>query len=197
MSSKTQIMGQLENLIGDFVAEYSEINNAPIIKADLNSITPTNGTYYQHTGQTGTYKKGAIYYYNGTAYKIIDGSGSGSSGSYYDDTAIKNEIATLKKSKQDTLIEGDGITIDNNRISANLTVNSSDYNGQAVVANDTLILNDENDAYNDTEIRNLIGNKVDKVNGKGLSTNDFTTELKTKLENISISVNNGTLKITL
>ena len=30
-----------------------------------------------------------------------------------------------------------------------------------------------------------IGNKVDKVDGKGLSTNDFTNELKSKLESLS------------
>ena len=37
---------------------------------------------------------------------------------------------------------------------------------------------------NKTNISNLQNNKVDKVNGKGLSTEDFTTELKTKLENL-------------
>ena len=34
-----------------------------------------------------------------------------------------------------------------------------------------------------------VGNKVDKVSGKGLSTNDFTNELKTKLENIDFEAN--------
>lgn len=33
------------------------------------------------------------------------------------------------------------------------------------------------------EVENLLNNKVDKVSGKGLSTNDFTTALKEKLEN--------------
>jgi hypothetical protein len=32
----------------------------------------------------------------------------------------------------------------------------------------------------------LSENKVDKENGKGLSENDFTTELKTKLENLNV-----------
>lgn len=40
-----------------------------------------------------------------------------------------------------------------------------------------------NNAYTKNEINNLLNNKVDKVTGKGLSTNDFTDELKTKLEN--------------
>lgn len=37
--------------------------------------------------------------------------------------------------------------------------------------------------YDDTEIRKLINNKVDKEEGKSLSSNDFTNEYKTKLDN--------------
>ena len=37
---------------------------------------------------------------------------------------------------------------------------------------------------NKTNITNLQSNKVDKVKGKGLSTEDFTTELKSKLESL-------------
>lgn len=44
-------------------------------------------------------------------------------------------------------------------------------------------LND--DANFATTVTNSIATKVDKVEGKGLSTNDFTTDLKTKLENIT------------
>ena len=36
-----------------------------------------------------------------------------------------------------------------------------------------------------TALNSAIGNKVDKVQGKGLSTEDFTTALKTKLEGIA------------
>ena len=36
----------------------------------------------------------------------------------------------------------------------------------------------------DTKIKDLEDTKVDKVAGKGLSTNDFTEELKTKLEGL-------------
>jgi hypothetical protein len=38
--------------------------------------------------------------------------------------------------------------------------------------------------YNKTEVDNLLAAKVDKVEGKGLSTEDFTTELKEKLEGL-------------
>lgn len=53
-----------------------------------------------------------------------------------------------------------------------------------------------------TAINAAIGNKVDKVEGKGLSTNDFTDALKTKLEGLSTGANkveasttNGNIKI--
>lgn len=39
----------------------------------------------------------------------------------------------------------------------------------------------------------LLGNKVDKVSGKGLSTNDYTTADKEKLDGIAAGANNYTL----
>lgn len=39
--------------------------------------------------------------------------------------------------------------------------------------------------YTKTEADNLLGNKVDKVTGKGLSTNDYTTNEQTKLASIA------------
>ncbi len=38
--------------------------------------------------------------------------------------------------------------------------------------------------YKKSEVDNLLNNKVDKVEGKGLSTEDFTTELKNKLNSL-------------
>lgn len=46
---------------------------------------------------------------------------------------------------------------------------------------------DVSDALNEA-----IGNKVDKVEGKGLSTEDFTTALKEKLENLPESIGEAT-----
>ena len=43
---------------------------------------------------------------------------------------------------------------------------------------------DLSDYYTKTQVDNLLNSKVDKVNGKGLSTNDYTTAEKTKLSNI-------------
>jgi len=47
------------------------------------------------------------------------------------------------------------------------------------------------------EINELKANKVDKVNGKTLSSNDFTNALKTKLENIENGANKITVDSTL
>ena len=44
-------------------------------------------------------------------------------------------------------------------------------------------------------INSALGNKVDKVSGKGLSTNDYTTTEKTKLEGIEDGANNYSLPI--
>ena len=40
------------------------------------------------------------------------------------------------------------------------------------------------DAYTKTEVSSIVDNKVDKVDGKSLSTNDFTDDLKAKLDGI-------------
>lgn len=42
-----------------------------------------------------------------------------------------------------------------------------------------------------------LGNKVDKVNGKGLSTNDYTTEEKNKLSGIEAQANKTVIDNTL
>ena len=43
----------------------------------------------------------------------------------------------------------------------------------------------DDNKYDDTELRGLINGKVDKVDGKQLSTNDFTNEDKAKLDGLS------------
>lgn len=43
------------------------------------------------------------------------------------------------------------------------------------------------------KVTTLLGNKVDKVSGKGLSTNDYTTAEKEKLSGIATGANNYTL----
>ena len=47
--------------------------------------------------------------------------------------------------------------------------------------------------YTISQVDTLLSNKVDKVSGKGLSTNDFTTTLKNKLNGIEANANNYSL----
>lgn len=47
------------------------------------------------------------------------------------------------------------------------------------------------------ELMTLISNKVDKVSGKGLSTNDYTTEEKQKLAGIAAQANKTTVENVL
>lgn len=46
------------------------------------------------------------------------------------------------------------------------------------------VVRDEQLNYTINKIKTELGNKVTAVSGKGLSTNDFTNELKTKLDEI-------------
>lgn len=50
--------------------------------------------------------------------------------------------------------------------------------------------------YDDTEVRGLINNKVDKETGKGLSTNDFTDAYKTELDGLDTALANKADKAT-
>ena len=58
-------------------------------------------------------------------------------------------------------------------------------NGKALSSDITLVAADISDVYSKTEVDTLLGNKVDKVTGKGLSTNDYTTTEKNKLSGIA------------
>lgn len=50
-------------------------------------------------------------------------------------------------------------------------------------------LSSSTDNITKTEVETLLNNKVDKVSGKGLSTNDFTSAYKTKLDGIATGAN--------
>ena len=62
------------------VPSYNDLPNIPVINQDLSAsgFTPVANTYYRHTGTTtASYTNGVIYYYNGTGYAALDGSGGG------------------------------------------------------------------------------------------------------------------------
>ena len=86
-------------------------------------------------------------------------------------------------------------TINGKALSANITLSASDVGADASGAANTALTNAK--SYTDAEISEWVGdetvseqistaiaNKVDKVSGKGLSTNDYTTTEKNKLAGI-------------
>ena len=62
---------------------------------------------------------------------------------------------------------------------------SRTVNGKALSSNITIVASDISDVYSKTEADNIASGKVDKVTGKGLSTNDYTTTEKNKLSGIA------------
>jgi len=77
--------------------------------------------------------------------------------------------ADIDASKQDKLIAGDNISIVGNTISASVAWQD---------------VENKPELYNKAEINSMLDNKVDKVTGKALSTNDYTNTDKQSVEKI-------------
>ena len=69
------VTGMLESRTVDgIILQYPTIGNAPITQSDLSTLAdPITNTYYQHTGETGDYTSGLIYFYNGSEYIAVQG----------------------------------------------------------------------------------------------------------------------------
>ena len=63
----------------------------------------------------------------------------------------------------------------------NLSVTAADLNSAITKANNAA---PQSTTYTETEVDTLLAGKVDKETGKGLSTNDYTTDEKNKLANL-------------
>ena len=74
-------------------------------------------------------------------------------------------------------------TVNGKALSSNITLSASDVGADASGSANTALTNAN--SYTDT----AIANKVDKVSGKGLSTNDYTTTEKDKLAGIADGAN--------
>lgn len=94
-----------------------------------------------------------------------------------------------------------------NRFKSSVNYLSVDVNGSDMAPSDVYmktqidskLKNKANvaDVYKKTEVDEKLTNKVDSVGGKQLSTEDFTTELKQKLEGIDLSTLQGKTDETL
>lgn len=60
-----------------------------------------------------------------------------------------------------------------------------DYNNTTIKAELDKLNTAFDNYYDKDNIDNLLDTKVEKINGKNLSTNDFTNEYKTKVDNIA------------
>ena len=101
-----------------------------------------------------------------TAKGDIENLQSGQGTVNTDITSLKNRVNTLESDNKTNKSDISSLKTDNE-------TNKSDIKE----------LQEDNET-NKTNITNLQNDKVDKIEGKDLSTNDFTTELKTKLEGL-------------
>lgn len=117
-------------------------------------------------------------------WRLLEGGGGGDLSSYY----TKTETNNLLDNKVDK-VSGKGLSTNDftdaykQQIDDNKTAIDTLNGDSSVVGSvDSKVATAYSNAtsYTDTEC----AKKVDKVSGKGLSTNDFTDELKTKLDNL-------------
>lgn len=101
-----------------------------------------------------------------TAKEDIEGLQNGQGTASTDITSLKNRVSTLETDNSTNKTDINNLKTDNETNKSNIQTLQQD--------NET----------NKKDIVNLEENKVDKVEGKGLSTEDFTTELKEKLEGL-------------
>lgn len=105
-------------------------------------------------------------YYDKTEVELLLAGGSGSGGSI-DLSNYYKKLETYSKAQVDALVAGGGADL-------------SDYYTKAEVESliSAIPATDLTNYYDKTQTETLLSNKVDKVIGKGLSTNDFTDTFK-------------------
>lgn len=115
---------------------------------------------------------------------------------------IESDIAALETGKADTNHTHTGYAAENHTHTGYATTDHTHtgyatadhtHTGYAAAADVTALQNLVGDTAVSTQISTAIAGKVDAVEGKGLSTNDYTTAEKNKLAGIAIGANNYVL----
>lgn len=193
-------------------------NSSKFLKADGTWQTPPNTTYSNMTAATASAagKAGLVPApAAGAQTKYLRGDGTWQTPPNTTYSAATTSAAGLMsatdKTKLDGIATGANKTVVDTSLSTTstnpvqnkivkaaldeLTTKFNNLIADAPEAYDTLKEISDYIATHTTEYEALLavaGNKVDKVSGKGLSTNDFTTELKTKLDGIAAGANKYT-----
>lgn len=115
---------------------------------------------------------------------------------------IESDIAALETGKADTDHTHTGYAAENHTHTGYATTGHTHtgyatadhtHTGYAAAADVTALQNLVGDTAVSTQISTAIAGKVDAVEGKGLSTNDYTTAEKNKLAGMAIGANNYVL----
>lgn len=126
-----------------------------------------------------------------TVKENIENLQSGQNTANGDITSLKNRVNTLETDNSTNKTDINTLKADNETNKQNIQSLQSDNTTNKANINTLLSDNETNkqnieDLQTDNETNKTnIANKVDKVEGKGLSTEDFTSELKAKLEGLS------------
>lgn len=163
--------GFITNTVNNLTNYYTK--NDTYTKAEvsnlINSLIGTNTLHFQVT------TKDWIYSHDGDTHVIYLVPNEGPSDNYYDEYIWVDKGGAYKYE-----------LIGTTRVDLSGYVPTSrKVNGHALTGNITIVASDISDVYSKTQVDNLLANKVDKVSGKGLSTNDYTTAEKNKLSGIA------------
>lgn len=101
----------------------------------------------------------------------------------YDDTLVKSDISDLKSDKVDK-VSGKGLSTNDYTTAEKTKLSGIEAEANKTVVDTSLSSTSTNPVRNSV-IKSALDAKVNKVNGKGLSTNDYTTAEKTKLSSLS------------
>lgn len=137
-------------------------------------------------GKSGTKPEGGISYGRLDSWSDYDSTKAGYVLSAALGYGLKSRLDALPSALHNLIVKKNGTTIGTYKPDAATVIDITDVASAA-----DLLAHTANNALHITAAeRTLWNNKVDRINGKGLSTNDFTTELLNKLNGIEAGAHN-------
>ena len=166
------------------VTMYSPVVNSTESYTDLTEAsTALYNASYTATSQGGTYGEvtNTIPYTNINANKFVKRGGTSGQFLKADGSVDSNTYLTTSSASSTYLSKTDAS-------------NTYQPKGNYLTSHnpvDTALSSTSTNAVQNKVINTALGNKVDKVSGKGLSTNDFTATYKTALDNLNTTIANA------